>query len=174
MRNAMLLYVRKKQYLYPQGGRWYAPSPPATRRPPTPPQKKLVIKVLGKFLLFLFHIICVDSLKPRTLALGAAVPVLASLSLSHLCSYSSLPPSPQTAGPGTLLALLPTSACLLDLPHSWLSAPGLNSISSGPSYTQTWDGSCQGPDCEVPLIILGLGGGGIFAFSLWVSWLLVF
>lgn len=85
-----------------------------------PPPKKLVIEVLGKFLLFLFHIICVDSLKPRTLALGAAVPVLASLSLSHLCSYNSLPPSPQTAGPGALLALLPTSACLLDLPHSRL------------------------------------------------------
>lgn len=93
----------------------------SSRHPPPPhppPKKKLVIEVLGKFLLFLFHIICVDSLKPRTLALGAAVPVLASLSLSHLCSYSSLPPSPQTAGPGTLLALLPTSACLLDLPHS--------------------------------------------------------
>lgn len=80
--------------------------------------KKLVIEVLGKFLLFIFHIICVDSLKPRTLALGAAVLVLASLSLSHLCSYNSLPPSPQTVGPGALLALIPTSACLLDLPHS--------------------------------------------------------
>ena len=67
----------------------------------------------------------------RTLVLGA-VPVLASLSDSHLCAYSSPVHSPQTAGPGALLAPLPTSACLLDLPHSWLSAPALNSTSFWP------------------------------------------